>query len=336
MKRLVYLSGLAGLLGLTALLAHEGWQEVARILAQGGWLLLLLLPLHALPLLLDAQGWRTLLRTGVPGRQAKLGFLWWVAGVREAVNRLLPTASVGGELVGIRLAKLRLDDATAIAASIVVEVALTLFAQYLYTTLGVLMLLGAMPAGAPAWVVLAGLLLSLPVPLLFALALRHGALFARLESLARRVLGAEHSLAEMLDGARLDGVIRALLGRPGVLLQTLLWQLAGMLAGTAEVWFALRWLGQPVSLWQALAIEALTQASRQIAFFVPAGLGVQEAVLLLLGELLGIGAPVALSLALLKRARELLFGVPMLLSWQWLEWRRWRHAGSAQPHRGQP
>jgi hypothetical protein len=54
---------------------------------------------------------------------------------------------------------------------------------------------------------------------------------------------------------------------------------------------------------------------------------VQEAVVLLLGELLGISPQVSLSLALVKRARELLFGVPALLSWQWLEWRQWRDKG---------
>jgi hypothetical protein len=43
--------------------------------------------------------------------------------------------------------------------------------------------------------------------------------------------------------------------------------------------------------------------------------------------MLGISPQVSLSLALVKRARELLFGVPALLSWQWLEWRQWRKTG---------
>jgi uncharacterized membrane protein YbhN (UPF0104 family) len=109
-----------------------------------------------------------------------------------------------------------------------------------------------------------------------------------------------------------------------VLLTALGWQLAGLIAGTLEVWFALRLLGHPVTMGQALAIEALTQAARHVAFFVPAGLGVQEAVILLLGDALGVSPQVSLSLALVKRARELLFGVPALLSWQWVEWRLWR------------
>jgi putative membrane protein len=321
MKRLAYLTGLAGLLGLTLLIAHQGVDDLVRVLERGGWPLFLLVPLHALPLLLDAQGWRTLLAAGTAPR-VSLAFLGWVASVREAVNRLLPTFNVGGELVGLRLARRRLPDTTTVAASLVVEVMLTLFSQYLFALAGVLMLPAAMQSGGRGWAILAGLLLSLPLPILFALSLRHQAVFERLERVVRRLFGT----AATLNGAQLDACIHALLARRAVLLKALGWQLAGLLVGTWEVWFALMRLGHPVSFGQALAIEALTQAARHIAFFVPAGLGVQEAVVLLLGEALGVSPQISLSLALVKRARELLFGIPALLSWQWLEWRHWRPA----------
>jgi hypothetical protein len=64
MKQLAWLSGTAGLLAAIILIAHQGVADVARLLAQGGWPLFLLVPLHAVPLLLDAQGWRTLLIAG--------------------------------------------------------------------------------------------------------------------------------------------------------------------------------------------------------------------------------------------------------------------------------
>ncbi|MDF3834110.1 lysylphosphatidylglycerol synthase domain-containing protein, partial [Cupriavidus basilensis] len=313
MKRLIYLTGLLGMLALTALVIHEGVGDVARIVTQAGWPLLLLVPFHALPLLLDAQGWRVLLKASAdPGQKAGLGFLWWVATVREAVNRLLPTVSIGGELVGIRLARLRVADTTAVTASVVVEVMVTLFAQYVFSAIGVVLLMLAMHGSSQAWVILVGLLLSLPVPVLFALSLRHSAIFERLEGAARRLFGGDHRLVALIDGARLDAQIRALNARHGALLAALCWQLAGLVVGALEIWFALMVLGHPVPFWQALAIESLTQAVRHVAFFVPAGLGVQEAVVMLLGHLLGVDPQVSLSLALVKRAREVLFGVPAL------------------------
>ena len=68
-----------------------------------------------------------------------------IAAVREAVNRLLPTVSIGGELVGIRLAKLRFPDSVVVTATIVVEVLLTVVAQYIFAAGGVVLMLAAHP-----------------------------------------------------------------------------------------------------------------------------------------------------------------------------------------------
>jgi hypothetical protein len=93
---------------LIGLVWHNGVDEVLRRLEKAGASLLWLVPFHALPLLLDAQGWRALLGARAP---LPLPLLWWIATVREGVSRLLPVASIGGELVGIRLATRWLPDA---------------------------------------------------------------------------------------------------------------------------------------------------------------------------------------------------------------------------------
>jgi hypothetical protein len=92
--------------------------------------------------------------------------------------------------------------------------------------------------------------------------------------------------------------------------------------GCTETWLALRWLGHPVGFAAALVLESLTQAARHLFFFVPAGLGVQEAGLIGVGHVLGIGRDVAIALSLAKRMREILFGLPALAAWQWIEGRR--------------
>ena len=133
-----------------------------------------------------------------------------------------------------------------------------------------------------------------------------------------------------LNGAQLDADLHRLFARPWRLAQALLWQFAGYLTGALETWFALKLLGHPVSLEAALAIEALTQAIRHATFIVPGGLGIQEAGVILFGHLAGVSGEAALALALVKRAREVLFGVPALLSWQWVEARVVRRARSPQ------
>ena len=82
---------------------------------------------------------------------------------------------------------------------------------------------------------------------------------------------------------------------------------------------------------EAIVIESFTQGLRHVAIVIPAGLGVQEAGLILFGQTFGIDAELALAVSMAKRLREVLLGVASLLSWQWAEARQmlkqWR-AGS--------
>lgn len=329
MKRLAWLGALGGLALLTALVVAQGWPAILAAFAHAGWALLLVLPARLLTLALDTRAWRLLLDPFDPGRAAGPLFLLWVGAVREAVNRLLPVAGVGGEVVGVRLARLRIPDTTALAASVIVEVLLTIVVVYLFCGLGVVLMAQLAAGLGQVWIVRAALLLSLPLPLLAWWLLRHGAPFARLERWALRLLGPRNRFAPQLDGVRLDACIRQLFGEYARLARAGGLMLLSYLLGTFETWYALALLGHPVSVPAALAIEALTQATRHASFLVPAGLGVQEAAVLLSGRLAGVGGEVALALALVKRMRELALGVPALLSWQWVEARRLRVAARA-------
>lgn len=114
------------------------------------------------------------------------------------------------------------------------------------------------------------------------------------------------------------------MSRAGLLFRAFFWQLAGYVAGALEIYWALALLGHPISIGGAIAIEAMTQAVRHAAFMVPGGLGVQEATVVLLAQMFGVDREAALSLALVKRARELLFGALALGSWQVVELSRTR------------
>ena len=83
--------------------------------------------------------------------------------------------------------------------------------------------------------------------------------------------------------------------------------------------FALLIASHPASVSDALILESLVSAARGVIFFVPLNAGVQEGAYLLIGSLLGLPADLALALSLLKRARDLLKGVPALLFWQLIE-----------------
>lgn len=320
-RLITVLAGLAGLALAVWLIFHEGIGGIAHVLQIAGWNLLWLIPLRLLPVVIDARGWQALIRPFDPERLATLPFLSWIATVREAVNRLLPVANVGGEFVGIRLALRRPLRGAAVTASVIVETLLTVANQYLFCAIGIILLVLTVKSSPLSHGLLIGLVVALPLPIGLYFLLRNLRLFERMKGGLVRLLGAEHRLSIQLAGnaAALDEDLHRLLRMPAPLLRALSWQLVGMVVGSFETWFTLALLGHPVSLWDALILESLSLAVRHFAFFVPGGVGVQEASLVLLGSLIGLPADVAVALSLAKRLREVGFGLPALLSWQWAE-----------------
>jgi putative membrane protein len=298
----------------------------AMLLALGtaGWALLWLVPYRALYFLLYAIGWLLLLRPYDPQRRAGIGYLFWATTVREGIDRLLPVASVGGSVAGIRLLRWRGIAAAPAGASVIVEIVLTLAVAYLFTALGVVLLV-RLSGGVHAYGrLLLALLLCLPMPTVTALLLRYGSVFARLE----RLLGPMVGVSALSDGAAaLDRELRACLRRGRPLIAAGAMQYAAFCSGAFEVWFSLRLFGHPIGAGPAIVLESMTQALRHLAFVVPAGLGVQEAGLMLFGHVLGISGELALSVSMAKRIREVLCGLPALASWHWMEVRRLHDPG---------
>jgi putative membrane protein len=322
MKQISYIAGLLGLAAIVYLVLQQDGAAIVDAVDRAGWALLWLLPFHALPLLLDVLGWRLLLAPCDRQRRAGVGTLFWIAAIREACNRLLPVANIGGEIVGIRLVKWRGIDGAAATASIVIEVLLTLVNQYVFTALGIALLMGLTHQVNVLDSVLIALVASLPLPFGLLMLFRHGRVFSRLERVAEKVLGGRNRLTELIDGSNLDQSIRTLCARPLRLIGAGAWQFGGFVIGSFETWLALHLLGYPISVWDAIALEAVTQALRHIIFIVPAGLGVQEGGLVLFGSLIGVPPDASLALSLVKRLREVGFGVPALIGWQWMEIRR--------------
>lgn len=318
MKIAVQISLALGLGAVIALIAIEGAGAIAGLLAGAGWRLVLLVPLQTLPLLLDVLGWRSVILARV-----RLPALFLIACIRQAINRLLPVANVGGEIVGIRLLAQQGVDGASAGASVVVELLLSLFAQYIFVAIGVVCLFSRTGNMRAVQALGIGLAAVLPALVLMIVIVRNGRVFHRVEQLAKRLLGPWLDANGGFDhGARVDAAVQETFGSPRRLSRALAWQITGLIAGCLETWLALRWLGHPVRFSDALVLESLTQAVRSVFFIVPSALGVQEAGLIGAGLFLGLGSDVALALSLAKRMREVLFGLPSLLAWQWIEGRR--------------
>lgn len=131
MKRVVRGAFALGLIIIVVLIVRASARSIADLLNQAGWRLLLLVPLHTAPPLLDVMGWRVLIF-----EPTRVRSLFLIAAIREAINRLLPVANVGGEFVGIRLLSRAGISGAPATSSVIVEMLLNLVAQYLFFGLG--------------------------------------------------------------------------------------------------------------------------------------------------------------------------------------------------------
>ena len=103
------------------------------------------------------------------------------------------------------------------------------------------------------------------------------------------------------------------------------------LIAVGGVWLTLRLMGARMQVSMVLVMESLVYLLRSAAFLVPGALGVMEGGYILLGPIFGLPAEMALSLALIKRGRDLAIGSLAIAAWQILEGRWLVGWGSRAP-----
>ncbi len=317
MIKLASLLGLAGLALFTGLVIAEGVGGVIDALAVAGFGILWASLFHIVPMIINARAWQVIMPGATrPSLAAFTGLVW----AREAVNGLLPVARIGGEVVTARMMMWQGVRPNVAVASLVVDMSLSIASQFLFTMIGLALLVRISSDSALIQQAALGVAVSLPILTALYLAQRQG-LFGLLGKIWRKLAGESWSV--LVDNARrLDRRVAGMYRRRDRAISCTLWQLAGWIAGGGEIWLALHFLGVQVSFLDALMIEALAQALSSAAFLVPGAIGVQEGGFLLFGALVGLTPEIALALALMRRARDLILFVPALLVWQWMEGRR--------------
>lgn len=315
-----------GLALLTLVVAVVGYRSVLAAIEAIGFSGFAIFTLYwPLVLLLLGLAWFAV-APGLP--LARVPVFVWGRTLREAAADVLPLAQISGLLVGARAAQAAGVAEDVVYASTIVDMTTELAAQFLYTLLGVALLAIQLGGGS------LGPNIMLPIAAALAFLLAAGVAFVLVQRrgvgwvgwLARRWLPDSVARADAVAAA-LDAVYR----QPGRLAAGVALHVLGWLASGVSSWIALRLMGTGAPLWAVFAVESLMYAARSVAFALPGGLGVQEGAYVLLAPLFGLHSADMLALSLLKRARDLVIGVPTLLVWQARESRALLAAGGVKP-----
>lgn len=322
LKKLSIALALAGLILATLLIGSFGFAHVGRGVASAGfggfaavcvWQIVIFVPL--------GLGWDQLARA----RHIRRPLLFiWGRMVRDASANLLPFSQVGGFVFGARAVLLHGIAWPVATATTIVDITAEFLAELGFVALGLVILVAGSPkAGRIAVPMEIGLGFAI-VGIAVFVSLQRGAgpLVARIaERIAgRRVAGAR----QRIDA--LHAEMAALYRARGRLLASFLLHFVGwILSGTSD-WIAFHAIGVGIDLDDALSIEALLSGVAAVAFLVPINAGIQEASYAGFGALFGVPAEMSLAVSLIRRARDVVVGIPILLVWQFFEVRRLRAA----------
>jgi putative membrane protein len=237
--------------------------------------------------------------------------------VRDSIAEISPFSPVGGMVAAARLMILRGMSGGYAAASVAADATTEVMAQVAFLAfgiaLGVAHFRNLASTGPVIEAMVTTLLLAIPGIAVLILLQKKGA------GLAERMAG--RFFPGSGNGISFHDAIHALYDSPARLAGSSSLHLLAWVASGVVTFVAFRLVGGHISFTDALALEALLCTLRSVAAFVPAALGVQEAGYAMLAPLFGLPAELGLAVSLLKRAREIVIGIPSLIYWQSVEGR---------------
>ncbi len=299
---------LVGLAILAVVVGNIDLAEVAARVVQVGWGMAIILGIYFLAFAIDSFTWQMAL-VSVPLDGLWLYRIWKARMVGEVFNSVIPAAGMGGEPVKAALLKkhygigYREGTASLILGKTVNMISLAIF---LAGGFALMWISPAMPTSYKA-VAVAGLgAFVLGIVLFYAIQRFKmtsitGAWIGRWRP-AGRINDILHHVRDMDE--RLVEFYTRYRGRfaGAVVLALVNW-----LLGVLEVYYAMAFLGHPVSLSEAWIIEAATQLVRTGTFFIPASIGAQEGAFMVISAAITGSPALGVAVAVVRRFREILW-----------------------------
>ncbi|MBV8507683.1 MAG: flippase-like domain-containing protein [Alphaproteobacteria bacterium] len=318
MKVIPIVAAIVGLAMIGALVGYFGAGAVIRSLRAIGWAgFSTICLIHLGVISLEGIAWRLL----VPG--ARIWAFIWGRLVRDAGSEVLPVSQMGGCVLGARALTLAGVPGAVAAATTMVDLTLEFLAKLGYMAIGLVLLVNLRPGMPVSLPVTFGLTATGLFAIAFVIVQRHG--FVLFDRFAR-MLGRGWAERTVSGVAAVHAAVAETYQRGAGLWGGFALHLACWMLSAVEVWIALRLAAAPLGFPTVLVIESLLYAIRTVAFAIPNAVGVQEGAYVLIGAAFGLTPEMALAISLLKRARDLVIGLPVLGVWQVAEGGRlwWR------------
>ena len=282
----------------------EIWATVQKL----GWLAPVILLPYLLVYVLDTWGWYLAFGKYADVRPAFLT-LFRVRWAGEAVNNVIPSGYVGGEAVKAYLLHKRGVPGLTCGTSVVASKTCQVIAQVAFIGSGALLALPNLPADSGARRGMMVITVAAFGVVVLLLLLQRRGMFSTVQGVLKRfnlrlkVIAQHEANFRKLD----DQVYQFYHSDRTRFFQTTFVFFLGWLADALEIFVVCHLLGLPLSVAEAVAIEAFISVAKAMGIFVPAAMGVQESGVVLLFQIFGLPAPIGVTYAILRRGRDLFY-----------------------------
>ena len=267
---------------------------------------------HIPTIYFDSVSWQFLMKT----KQLNIYWCFVITWISQTSGKFFPTGNVTGEFVRIFLSTKKGMSGSEASSTVMGDVALaaiSLLIMAIFSFLSLIYLYEefSILGGANKYLFYSILILSL-ASLIFCFSIRK----RFLKSLIKKpLIFFKLNINHVKSLLRFDYELYALSFRIKTVCFALIIRLLGWIGGAFEIYIFFFVIGIDVSLLDVIIIESFTAILRSIIFFIPAGLGVQEIAFVIAGNFVGLSSEISFSAAIGRRIREVLVGIPAIISW---------------------
>ena len=285
--------------------------ESIKLILDAQYKILYLIIAHIPTLYFDSLAWSILMAKNKLSIKTTFVITW----ISQTSSKFIPTGNITGEFVRFYLARRSGQKFSEASSTVLMDLFIATFSLFIIGLLAFIFIAFSLKSSfilnRYQYLILALFLISLG-SLFFMLLIRKRVISKLLVSTKKLEFLSKKNIFNLI---RLDISLNKLSYRKRRLLSAIMLRLAGWIAGAFEIYIFLWIIGVDATVTDVIIIESVTSIIRSAAFFIPSAIGVQELAFVIVGELVGYSGIVSFSIAIGRRFREIMVGIPAIITW---------------------
>ena len=284
--------------------------ESIKLILNAKYKIFYLVIAHIPTLYFDSLAWIILMKNKLSMKTAFI--ITWIS---QTSGKFIPSGNITGEFVRFYLARRSGQNFSEASSTVLMDLFIATFSLFLIGLAALIFIVFSLKSNLILnqfqYLILAFSLISLGT-LFFLLIIRKRVISKFLVITKKIEFLSKKNIFNLL---RLDISLNKLSHRKWRLLNAVVLRLMGWIAGAFEIYVFLWVIGVDAKITDVIIIESVTAIIRSAAFFIPSAIGVQELAFVIVGELVGYSSIVSFSVAIGRRLREIMVGIPAIITW---------------------